>query len=114
MEACSPQPSVLSPQSSAAQLRVEIHGAVQGVGFRPFVYRLATELDLTGWVINDTRGVFIEVEGPRDRLECFLARLPNERPPRSIIHTLEADWRAPSGYTSFELRHSDDHGAKTA
>ena len=114
MEACNPQPSVLCTQSSAGRLRVEIHGAVQGVGFRPFVYRLATELDLTGWVINDTRGVFIEVEGPRDRLERFLARLPNEQPPRAIIHSLAGDWREPAGFTHFEIRHSDDHGAKTA
>ena len=49
------------------RLRVEIHGAVQGVGFRPFVYRLATELGLAGWVLNDTAGVFIEVEGPSRR-----------------------------------------------
>ena len=60
------------------RLRVEIHGAVQGVGFRPFVYRLATELALNGWVINDTRGVFIEVEGNKVTLARFLERLPKE------------------------------------
>jgi hydrogenase maturation protein HypF len=98
----------------AARLRVEIHGAVQGVGFRPFVYRLATGLGLAGWVINDARGVFVEVEGPRAALEQFLARLPDERPPRSILHSLDADWRAPAGYTSFEIRRSDDRGARTA
>jgi hydrogenase maturation protein HypF len=114
MEASTPQSSVLSIHSCPARLRVEIRGAVQGVGFRPFVYRLATELELAGWVINDARGVFVEVEGPRDRLDRFLARLPAERPPRAIIHTLDAEWRAPSGYTSFEIRHSDDGGAKTA
>jgi hydrogenase maturation protein HypF len=100
--------------SVVTRLCVEIHGAVQGVGFRPFVYRLAMELDLAGWVINDTRGVFIEVEGPRERLERFLARLPNERPPRSVIHTLDATWRPAAGYAAFEIRHSDRHGAKTA
>ena len=68
-------------QSPRRRLRVEIHGAVQGVGFRPFVYRLATELGLTGWVINDTRGVFIEVEGPKPALDAFLHRLPAETPP---------------------------------
>jgi acylphosphatase len=46
------------------RLRVEIQGAVQGVGFRPYIYRLATELGLAGWVRNDPQGVFIEVEGP--------------------------------------------------
>ena len=56
----------MTEPQSARRLRIEIHGAVQGVGFRPFVYRLATELGLTGWVINDTRGVFIEVEGADD------------------------------------------------
>ncbi len=95
------------------RLRVEIHGAVQGVGFRPFVYRLATELGLAGWVINDTAGVFIEVEGPRADLERFLARLPAETPPRAIVQSLDAQWLDPAGYRDFEIRHSDSSGAKT-
>jgi len=96
------------------RLRVEINGAVQGVGFRPFVYRLAKSLELRGWVINDTRGVFIEVEGAQPALASFLERLPKERPPRSIIHRLSADWLDPIGYTAFEIRHSDEQGQKTA
>jgi hydrogenase maturation protein HypF len=99
--------------SELERLRVEIHGAVQGVGFRPFVYRLATEQALTGWVINDTRGVFIEVEGPQPELARFLKRLPAEQPPRAIIHSLEAAWLEPAGYEHFEIRHSDAQGAKT-
>jgi len=86
---------------------------VQGVGFRPFVYRLATELGLTGWVINDTRGVFIELEGAEPVLEQFLARLPAEKPVRAIIHSLESHWLEPTGYRQFEIRHSDPQGAKT-
>ena len=99
--------------SDIQRLSVEIHGAVQGVGFRPFVYRLAAEHALTGWVINDTRGVFIEVEGPQAELARFLERLPAEQPPRAIIHSLESAWLEPIGYEGFEIRHSDDHGAKT-
>jgi hydrogenase maturation protein HypF len=99
--------------STKQRLRIEIHGAVQGVGFRPFVYRLANEHALTGWVINDTQGVFIEVEGPRSNLARFLERLPAEKPPRSIIHTLESAWLDPAGYERFEIRHSDVQGAKT-
>ena len=96
-----------------ARLKIEIQGAVQGVGFRPFVYRLATELALAGWVINDTRGVFIELEGPRADLESFLTRLPDAKPPLAIIHTVQSAWLDPLGYTQFEIRHSDEHGAKT-
>jgi hydrogenase maturation protein HypF len=99
--------------SSLQRLRVEIQGAVQGVGFRPFVYRLATELNLAGWVINDTTGVFIEIEGRRQVLEEFLERLPAEKPPLSIIQSIESGWLAPAGYERFEIRHSDDKGAKT-
>jgi hydrogenase maturation protein HypF len=95
------------------RLRIEIHGAVQGVGFRPFVYRLATEYALTGWVINDTRGVFVEVEGPQPDLARFLERLPAEKPPRAMIHTLDSAWLDPAGYERFEIRHSQDQGAKT-
>jgi hydrogenase maturation protein HypF len=95
------------------RLRIEIHGAVQGVGFRPFVYRLATEHGLTGWVINDTRGVFIEVDGPQPDLEHFLARLAAEKPPRAMIQSLDSAWLDAAGYERFEIRHSDAHGAKT-
>jgi len=102
--------SVLRPQ----RVRVEIHGAVQGVGFRPFVYRLATELELAGWVINNAQGVFIEVEGDAPALNQFLQRLPAETPPRAIVHSLESAWLDAAGYTQFQIRHSDDHGAKTA
>lgn len=95
------------------RLRIEIHGAVQGVGFRPFVYRLATELGLAGWVINDTAGVFIEVEGPENALQRFLERLPAEVPPRAILQGLQSAWLDPAGYHEFEIRHSDSRGAKT-
>lgn len=96
------------------RLRVEIHGAVQGVGFRPFVYRLASGLGLGGWVINDARGVFIEVEGAAADLDAFVVRLKLESPPRAIIHSLEAAWAAPLGETRFEIRHSAEQGTKTA
>ncbi|MGL5807399.1 MAG: acylphosphatase, partial [Xenococcaceae cyanobacterium] len=55
-------------------LHLTIQGAVQGVGFRPFVYRLAKEIGLLGWVNNSTEGVFIEVEGTQQQLETFLLR----------------------------------------
>jgi hydrogenase maturation protein HypF len=95
------------------RLKIEIQGAVQGVGFRPFVYRLATELALHGWVINDTRGVFIELQGPRDDLEQFLTRLPDAKPPLAIINSVHSAWLEPADYERFEIRHSDAQGAKT-
>ncbi len=104
----------MSEQSGAARLKIVIHGAVQGVGFRPFVYRLATELHLSGWVLNSAQGVFIEVEGATEQLEEFLRRLPRERPPRAFIQSLEHSWLDPVGYTVFEIRHSDESGQKSA
>ena len=96
------------------RLRVCVRGAVQGVGFRPFIYRLAAELGLAGWVNNSSQGVQIEVEGDQERLDQFLLRIEAERPPRSFIQSLEATLLDPVGYTGFEVRHSDDAGAKTA
>ena len=87
---------------------------MQGVGFRPFVYRLAADLGLHGWVINDTEGVFIEVEGAETALARFLDRLPAETPPRAIVQSLSSTWLPPVGYAQFEIRHSDSAGAKTA
>jgi len=100
--------------TQALRLRVTIRGAVQGVGFRPFVFRLAEELGLTGWVNNSAQGVFIEVEGRREQLQSFLLRIPREKPPRAFIQSLESSWLDPVGFAKFEIRESIAAGAKTA
>jgi hydrogenase maturation protein HypF len=94
--------------------RLAIHGAVQGVGFRPFVYRLATELGLAGWVNNSSQGVFVEVEGEQARVEEFVTRIETEKPPRSLVQSLETSWLKAVGYTAFEIRPSSSNDAKTA
>ena len=96
------------------RLRIIVRGAVQGVGFRPFVFRLAKELGLTGWVNNSPQGVLVEAEGPPASLEKFLLRLANEKPARSFIHSLESSWLDAVGYTKFEIRPSETGGGKTA
>ena len=102
------------PASRSTRLKLTVRGAVQGVGFRPFVFRLATGLGLAGWVNNSPQGVFIEAEGPRAELEKFLLRLETEKPPRSFIQSLEASWLDPVGYMAFEIRPSETGGNKTA
>ena len=96
------------------RLRVCVRGAVQGVGFRPSVYRLAFELHLRGWVKNTPEGAVIEAEGPRDHLESFLERLQTEKPPRAFFHGLETSYLDPLGYKQFEIRSSDVTGRKSA
>lgn len=98
---------------AALRLRVAIRGAVQGVGFRPFVYRLATEAGLVGWVNNSPAGVLIEVEGSPAALEAFLLRLDRERPPRSFIQSLEPTYLDPVGYREFVIRPSEATGGRT-
>ncbi|HEY3382427.1 MAG TPA: carbamoyltransferase HypF [Vicinamibacterales bacterium] len=95
------------------RLRVRIRGAVQGVGFRPFVYRLASDLGLAGWVINSSSGVEVEVEGLPDLLARFLVRLERDQPPRAVIQGLEASYLDPLGFDGFEIRESVG-GEKTA
>ncbi|HXG00703.1 MAG TPA: carbamoyltransferase HypF [Bacteroidota bacterium] len=96
------------------RLRVTLHGAVQGVGFRPFVHRLAKEMSMNGWVMNSSAGVFIEVEAPQARLEAFLEALRREKPPRAFIQSLEHSYLDPVGYRTFEIRESDADGRKAA
>jgi hydrogenase maturation protein HypF len=98
----------------ATRLKIAVRGAVQGVGFRPFIFRLATRLGLAGWVNNSSKGVFIEVEGQRSALEKFLLQLESGKPPRSFIQSLEASWLDSVGYTGFEIRESETGGDKTA
>ena len=93
--------------------RAVIRGAVQGVGFRPFVYRLAKQLGLDGWVLNCSQGVFVEVEGGGALLREFLVRLEREKPPRAIIQSLEFSFLDAVGYEGFAIRTSEERGAKT-
>ena len=95
------------------RVRAVVRGAVQGVGFRPFVFRLAAELRLAGWVVNSAAGVVIEAEGPHADLDTFLLRLNREKPPRAFVQSFEATFLDPAGYTTFEIRASVA-GAKTA
>ena len=95
------------------RLRIAVRGAVQGVGFRPFVYRLAAELGLTGWVGNTAQGVYIEVEGRPPILETFQIRLEREKPAPAFFQSIEAVLLDPAGYRDFKIRASTI-GAKTA
>jgi hydrogenase maturation protein HypF len=96
------------------RVRLALRGAVQGVGFRPFVHRLASELALTGWVNNSPQGVCVEVESPRPTLEQFLRRLEKEKPPQSSIQSMETTWLDAVGFRSFEIRASETAGDKVA
>ncbi len=95
--------------------QIVVRGVVQGVGFRPFVYRLALEEGLTGFVGNDTDGVSIEIEGPEERVEAFLQRLSAEPPPLARIdlvevHELGACEIAATNATGFQIIASDAKG----
>ena len=93
--------------------KIIVRGAVQGVGFRPSVFRLAEDLRLCGFVLNSAHGVVIEVEGERPLLDTFLRRLGTESPQQSVIQSMETSFLEPEGYAAFEIRPSDESGAKT-
>lgn len=93
---------------------VKINGIVQGVGFRPHVYRLAVEYNLKGWVINSSAGVVLEVEGEEEDLREFIRRLQNEPPPRAVIRSCEIRETPLQGFTGFTIKPSDDNGETTA
>ncbi len=82
---------------------VLVHGVVQGVGFRPFVYRLAIETNLSGFIGNDTGGVTIEIEGQPAQLDTFLHRLRSEAPPLSQIDSVAIEELAPTGGSGFRI-----------
>ena len=80
---------------SAVRSRARVEGVVQGVGFRPFVHRLAGELELAGFVLNDERGVLVEVQGEPERVAAFLARLRADAPPLAVVERVLAETVAP-------------------
>ena len=89
--------------SSSERRRLRVRGQVQGVGFRPYVYRLASELGLAGSVLNDGAGVEIQIEGSDRLLDGFVARLRSEAPPLSRIDSVEVTPMAARGEAGFEI-----------
>ncbi|MDX1808140.1 MAG: carbamoyltransferase HypF [Sulfurospirillaceae bacterium] len=88
--------------------RYKIEGIVQGVGFRPFVYQLATSYSLFGYVLNDAMGVLIEVEGKAEDLELFDADLRTKIPPLARIDFISQEEKPNFGYIQFEIRKSSE------
>jgi hydrogenase maturation protein HypF len=88
------------------RVRARVEGTVQGVGFRPYVHRLAGEHRLAGWVLNDERGVLLEVEGPGAAVTRFLEVLPDEAPPLARVQRVTPEPVAPTGEAGFAIRPS--------
>lgn len=93
--------------------RVLVHGLVQGVGFRPFVYRAATAAGLSGFVGNDADGVFVEVEGPQHRIDELIEQLQSDPPPLARIDRVEILDVASRGGSGFEIVESERGGVGT-
>lgn len=93
--------------------RIRVEGVVQGVGFRPFVYRLARERAITGWVLNGEDGVEIHAEGGAAALEDFALAIVNNPPPASRIVEFAMRRVEPLEFPSFEIRASERRESPT-
>lgn len=102
------------PAAARIAARIEIAGAVQGVGFRPHLHRLAAELGLGGVVRNTAAGVAVEIEGPPGAVDAFIARVGPEAPPLAVVTAVATAPIPPAGRTAFEIRHSVVDGPKSA
>ena len=85
---------------------IKVRGVVQGVGFRPFVYRVAREHDLQGWVLNAEEGVEIHVEGDEQALRYFLDKIKTRPPEAAVISEVRLESAEVSGFTEFAIRES--------
>jgi hydrogenase maturation protein HypF len=96
------------------RVRARVEGTVQGVGFRPYVFRLAEEEALDGFVANDERGVVLEVEGAPAAVERFLRRLPSEAPALADVEAVRSEPLAPVGGPGFRILESVRGGVPSA
>src|SRR5271156_2846894 len=90
----------------ASACSIKVRGVVQGVGFRPFVFRLARQNTLAGWVLNGEQGVEIFLEGPDQGLHAFVQALKTEPPPAAQITDIEIHTSQPVGCYEFIIRES--------
>ncbi len=86
---------------------IVIRGAVQGVGFRPFVYNLALKMGMKGYVLNSSSGVYIEAENQIDLLNDFILKIEKEKPALAVITGFEFSFLDPINYETFEIRKSE-------
>jgi len=93
--------------------KLAISGVVQGVGFRPFVYQLADRYKLKGYILNNTAGVTIEIEGAQEVVDAFMNALQNELPPLARIDTLLSKDSTYVGHTCFEILQSETENVKS-
>ncbi|MGI9081831.1 MAG: carbamoyltransferase HypF [Thermoleophilaceae bacterium] len=96
------------------RVRARVTGTVQGVGFRPYIHRLAGELELAGYVLNDDRGVLLEVEGGAPAVASFLERLPDDVPPLATVERVDAVDMALTGERDFTIALSKRGGEPLA
>jgi hydrogenase maturation protein HypF len=90
-------------EETRRRARLRIEGTVQGVGFRPYVYRLARQRGLAGYVCNDSRGVVVEVEGPPAEIERFVERLATEAPRLAVVERVAREDVPALGAVGFEI-----------
>ena len=97
----------------ASACSIRVRGVVQGVGFRPFVYRLACANTLSGWVLNGEEGVEIHLEGSEPGLDAFVRNLRTQTPPAATIAEIEIEPAEPAGLREFTIRASERHASPT-
>jgi len=91
-----------------SSVKISIKGIVQGVGFRPFIYNLAKKYNFYGYVLNNTSGVSIEVEGEKDVINEFINRIKEDAPPQAVIFEMTHKDIEAVGYKDFTIQKSDD------
>src|SRR5215471_11602636 len=96
--------------AGVTRIRIEVRGIVQGVGFRPFVYRIAQYWGIHGFVLNSSEGVVIEAESDETAMGRFLEALQHELPPLARIDELKTAVLEPRGEQSFSIHHSETSG----
>jgi hydrogenase maturation protein HypF len=114
-DAAARDPASAPSDLAGCRWAITVRGVVQGVGFRPFVYRAAVAESLAGWVGNEAAAVTVEVQGPSAALARFLAVVRDRPPPQARIESLEVReipaQRLPAGPASFEIRRSQGRSA---
>lgn len=110
MDRTQPDPNGSEGEGREVRAEVRVQGVVQGVGFRPFVYRIAREESLAGFIGNDTDGVIIEIEGDADRIASFLRRLREEAPALARVDGVISRSIPPRREKSFRIVASEVRG----